>query len=496
MKGHWRDDGVAFDWVLSRNNTGTNGTVKDNEAREVVEVAGATSPRAGERYSQFEEEDFIPLETQTTARKFIEPGEISERAQNSATATDPTVSDVADALPSSSPQMQQPNPGSQSGEKVGSASAIALISAPAKHSKAEAKWGPPIIGKPPATGPINRIYKYDIPVPKIMKAGGRFTPEFQVWKLRHRDEASCLDARGCPTREAFLNHNTAADCDILSMKVVPIDMSDPDSWPMTMFPEQVSVPIPASVKLGKEFEVWSAMICERVSEPDWKGRPTRWVRSLHTPSSTAQFKVKWRAKTREEIESYNGPAIFPSQASLLKLGQKTVDIVNNSSSSSIATPKAGTSAKLNQSLLEQQKKRMSSMLEAEAAEAAKSKRRTSESYFEREWDRGKRPGSPAFKEGRLSKMQKKDKGMDKSRERDKEKERERERERTRDLDREREVERVREREREREMDREAEGEKRDTALQLNSERRQSPPHYSSQSIPLCIRSRLIIFRVF
>lgn len=76
MKGHWRDDGVAFDWVLSRNNTGTNGTVKDNEAREVVEAAGTTSLRAGERYNQFEEEDFIPLETRTIPRKFPEPGEI------------------------------------------------------------------------------------------------------------------------------------------------------------------------------------------------------------------------------------------------------------------------------------------------------------------------------------------------------------------------------------------------------------------------------------
>lgn len=486
MKGHWRDDGVAFDWVLSRNNTGTNGTVKDNEAREVVEAAGTTSLRAGERYNQFEEEDFIPLETRTIPRKFPEPGEISERAQNSAAATDPTVSDVAITHLSSAPQMQQPNQGSQSREKVAPASAIAPTSAPVKHSKAEAKWGPPIIGKPPATGPINRIYKYEIPVPKSMKVGGRFTPEFQVWKLRHRDEASCVDARGSPTREAFINHNPAADCDFLSMKIVPIDMSDPDSWPMAMFPDQVSVPIPASVKPGKEFEDWSTMICDRVSEPDWKGRPTRWVRSLHTPFSTGQFKVKWRAKTREEIESYNGPAILPSQSSPLELGQKAVHKVDNPSSSSTATSKAGTSAKLSQ-LLEQQKKRMSSMLEAEAVEAAKNKRRMSETYFEREWDRGKRPGSPAFKEERSNKMQKKDKGMDKSREREKEKEQERERAR----------ERERERGREREMDRDAEGEKRDAALESNSGRRQSPPHYSSRSIPLCIKSRLIIFfRVF
>lgn len=479
MKGHWRDDGVAFDWVLSRKNAGGSGTVKDNEVREVAEVVDASSPRTGERQDQLEDEEFIPLETQTPHLSFLEPSEMSGPAQN--TATGPVASGVSSPQPSSVPQMRQPSQESQSEEKVASSSAIAPPPAPAKYSKAETKWGPPIIGKPPARGPINRIYKYDIPVPKSMKVGGRFAPEFQAWKLRHRDEACCFDARGCPTREAFLNHNSAAACDHLSMKIVPIDMSNPDSWPVSMFPDQVSVPIPASITSGKEFDAWSTMICDRISEPDWRGRPTRWMRPLHIPSSTGQFKIKLRAKTKEEIENYNGPAIFPSQASPLELGPKPADKVDNSLSSSFAdapasfaTPKGGASAKLNQSLSEQQKKRISNMLEAEAAEVAKKKRRTSESYFEREWDRGKRPGSPVFKEERSSKMQKKDTGLDKSREREKEKEQEREREKGRAIEAERERQRGR-------------------ALESNGERGQSSPHYSSRSVYICIKSRLITF---
>lgn len=472
VKGHWRDDGVAFDWVLSRKNAGGSGTVKDNEVREVAEVVDASSPRTGERQDQLEEERFIPLETQTTPLSFLEPSDISGPAQN--TVTGPVGSGVSSPQPSSAPQMQQPSQESQSGEKIASSSAIAPPPTPAKYSKAETKWGPPIIGKPPARGRINRIYKYDIPVPKSMKVGDRFAPEFQAWKLRHRDEACCFDTRGCPTREAFLNHNSAATCDHLSMKIVPIDMSNPDSWPVSMFPDQVSVPIPASITPGEEFDAWSAIICDRISEPDWRGRPTRWVRPLHIPSSTGQFKIKLRTKTREEIESYNGPAIFPSQASPLELSPKAADKVDNPLSSSFATPKAGASGKLNQSLSEQQKKRISNMLEAEAAEVAKKKRRTPESYFEREWDREKRPGSPAFKEERSSKMQKKDTGLDKSRGREKEKEQEREREKGRAIEAEREWQRGR-------------------ALESNGERGQSSPHYSSRSVYICIKSRLIIF---
>lgn len=472
MKGHWRDDGVAFDWVLSRNNTGASGTVKDNEVREIADVVDAPSPRTGEQQDQLEEEEFIPVETQTPPLNFLGPNGILGPAQN--TATGPVASGVLSPQPSFVPQMQQPSQESQSGEKVASLSAIAPLPAPAKYFKAETKWGPPIIGKPPARGRINRIYKYDIPVPKSMRVGGCFAPEFQAWKLRHRDEACCFDARGCPTREVFLNHNSVAACDHLSMKIVPIDMSNPDSWPMSMFPDQVSVPIPASITPGEEFDAWSTMICDRISEPDWRGRPTRWVRPLHIPSSTGQFKIKLRAKTREEIESYNGPAIFPSQASPLELGPKAADKVDNSPSSSSAIPKAGASAKLNQSLSEHQKKRISNMLEEEAAEVAKKKRRTSESYFEREWNREKRPGSPAFKEERSSKMQKKDTGLDKSRQREKEKEQEREREKERAIEAEREKQRGR-------------------ALESNGERGQSSPHYSSRSVYICIKNRLIIF---
>lgn len=337
VKGHWRDDGVAFDWVLSRKNAGGSGTVKDNEVREVAEVVDASSPRTGERQDQLEEERFIPLETQTTPLSFLEPSDISGPAQN--TVTGPVGSGVSSPQPSSAPQMQQPSQESQSGEKIASSSAIAPPPTPAKYSKAETKWGPPIIGKPPARGRINRIYKYDIPVPKSMKVGDRFAPEFQAWKLRHRDEACCFDTRGCPTREAFLNHNSAATCDHLSMKIVPIDMSNPDSWPVSMFPDQVSVPIPASITPGEEFDAWSAIICDRISEPDWRGRPTRWVRPLHIPSSTGQFKIKLRTKTREEIESYNGPAIFPSQASPLELSPKAADKVDNPLARALRLPR-------------------------------------------------------------------------------------------------------------------------------------------------------------
>ncbi|WVQ77097.1 hypothetical protein IAR50_006780 [Cryptococcus sp. DSM 104548] len=283
---------------------------------------------------------------------------------------------------------------------------------PAKaNAKPEARWGPAVVGQPPKSGAISRIYKYEIAVPPHIQitAGGKFTPQFQAWKLKHRDDMSGQSSRGCPSREVYLNHEGPSKCKSLQVRVVPIDMQDPSTWPLTMYPDIVEYVIPDHFKprqgevnpRSSVFRAWEQTCLDMASEPDQCGRPTRWVKSMFCPSmSKGSLRVRWRGKTAAEIASYKGaPIVLPGSPKKGLPGSSKKKGIEKGAKED-GKDKGGKDQRKEEKEKErtahgdsQPEKRLRSDMMDDEASSRKKSRRESELNGEREWDRGKKEGA-------------------------------------------------------------------------------------------------------
>ncbi|WVN85164.1 uncharacterized protein L203_100309 [Cryptococcus depauperatus CBS 7841] len=332
VKGHWRDDGVAFDWILVRHGTpadkivdaryedvpivttGSHDIIKQNASAN-FNSHGVSTTSTSKPSPSFSSVVLRPAISASTSQintsspdntnQFID-GKRTEVQQDHGSLTSAEFQTQHKVIAQASTADVNSTAGTsqESSQKVSAQSAI-----PLKGGRQEARWGPPIYSMPPFSGTINRIYKYELLLPPGMKIGNKFTPDFQTWKLQHRDVATCPDSRGYPTREVLINHEAAPLCKVLQVKVVPVDMKNPESWPLSMFPECENIPISDHLRYGKKYEKWVTIQCDKVSEPDWDGRPTRWIRLIPNPARKTPLKIRWRQKTDEEIESYTGPSV-------------------------------------------------------------------------------------------------------------------------------------------------------------------------------------------
>ncbi|TYJ56511.1 hypothetical protein B9479_002758 [Cryptococcus floricola] len=338
----------------------------------------------------------IPSETTTSTSNRVPPSSIPAKPVTEAPASIESTSFNLPKPPSSS------NPTTNPSVKP--------------NTRPEAKWGPAIIGRPPKSGAIDRIYKYELDIPSYIQitAAGRFTPQFQTWKLKHRDDMSGQSSRGCPSREVYLNHDGPNKCKSLQVRVVPIDMQDPSSWPLSMFPDIVEYVIPDHVKprngevnpRSALFRTWEKTCMDMASNPDQWGRPTRWVKSMFCPSmSKGSLRVRWRGKTATEIASYEGaPIVLPGKGDHKdkSLKDREIEMVKEREQGKVKDKGKAIHSD------SQPEKRLRSELMDDQDSSRKKSRRASESNGEREWDKGKKEGV-YFDEGPRSRRREKEK---------------------------------------------------------------------------------------
>ncbi|ODN92013.1 hypothetical protein L198_05685 [Cryptococcus wingfieldii CBS 7118] len=344
----------------------------------------------------------IPSETTTSTSNRVPPSSIPAKPVTEAPASIESTSFNLPKPPSSSNPSRAINPTTNPSVKP--------------NTKPEAKWGPAIIGRPPKSGAIDRIYKYELEIPPYIQitAAGKFTAQFQTWKLKHRDDMSGQSSRGCPSREVFLNHDGPNKCKSLQVRVVPIDMQDPSSWPLSMFPDIVEYVIPDHVKprhvevnpRSALFRTWEKTCMDMASNPDQWGRPTRWVKSMFCPSmSKGSLRVRWRGKTATEIASYEGaPIVLPGKGDHKdkSLRDREIEMVKEREQGKVKDKGKAIHSD------SQPEKRLRSELMDDQDSSRKKSRRASESNGEREWDKGKKEGV-YFDEGPRSRRREKEK---------------------------------------------------------------------------------------
>ncbi|WWD17813.1 hypothetical protein CI109_102256 [Kwoniella shandongensis] len=174
----------------------------------------------------------------------------------------------------------------------------------------------------PPPGPISTKYQYEVPLPA----------DFSTAQLRHQNRAALpkwkqeqwalaagVDAQGLPTRGAKLK--MPEDEGTMLATLTPLELLPVEKWPFELFTHSEVVQWPkkwSSKMLRKSnragLKEWIEHHRNKTSEPDSRGRPTRWVRAIRAEE---HIKIYWKEKEQDDIEKYTGPLIEvdPKQSS-------------------------------------------------------------------------------------------------------------------------------------------------------------------------------------
>ncbi|WRT64205.1 uncharacterized protein IL334_001134 [Kwoniella shivajii] len=307
---HWRDDGVAFDWTLL--NTRKESHTQPAENVPIVDATRLLAPVG---------EESIP-----------QSSSISKPKQTSSPSQD-VKSSIKIAASSDSPKIDS-IPTTQSKSKHtahGTTIPSSHTHAPQHHDS-----GVPFSEDQLFTSTsrsTDDVIRYIVEYPaEFATAKLRYTNKdsFQSWLKEKEEKAANPDSKGKPTRKVDLIWKTRLND--LEIVTTPLPSSnqhtversdDPSSWPDNYFEHKDYLMYPDNLATSeqrlsepKEFAKWTKKVERIMSDPDEKGRPTRWVKSLAKKKTLTIFS---QLKTEEEIKSYDGKPIKIDSACAEKL---------------------------------------------------------------------------------------------------------------------------------------------------------------------------------